>query len=118
LELVKSQLKGAIVPEHSITIMKEMPVACELPEDAQAERKEEIEESIWTGVEEKLELPDGYAFRFPGTDEWAGKLEQFVRFERKCCRFILFELAYEQDEGPIWLRLRGGQGTKEFIESM
>jgi hypothetical protein len=98
--------------------IKDMPLACELPQEAKAERKEENQETIWSGAQEQRELPDGFEFRFPGTDEWAGKLAEFVRFERKCCRFLLFELVFEQDEGPIWLRLRGGPGVKAFIESM
>lgn len=98
--------------------VKELPIACALPDAALAERKEDISAYVWGGIQEKRELADGYSFRFPGTDEWAEKLTQFVRFERNCCRFFLFELKFEPDEGPIWLTLRGGPGTKEFIESM
>lgn len=37
-------------------------------------------------------------------------------------RFILtmlkgFELIAEQEDGPLWLRLRGREGVKEFIEA-
>lgn len=103
---------------EATTNIKEMPVACDLSASRLEERKEEISEDIWADVEEKQELEDGYAFRFPGTDEWATRLYNFVRFERKCCRFFLFTLQFEPDEGPIWLRMEGGPGTKEFIQSM
>lgn len=96
----------------------DLPIACDLPEAELGSRKDEISEDIWGGVEERRELPDGYEWRFPGTEEWTEKLVQFIRFERKCCRFLLFELAFEPDEGPIWLRLRGAAGVKQFIESM
>jgi hypothetical protein len=106
------------MPDNTTVAIKNLPVACDLPDDALAERLGEIEEDIWTSVQERRELPDGYEFRFPATDEWAERLAHFIRFERRCCRFLLFELVFEQDEGPIWLRLRGRSGTKEFIESM
>jgi hypothetical protein len=32
-----------------------------------------------------------------------------------CCPFFTFELTFEPDSGPIWLRVRGQEGVKEFI---
>ncbi len=104
--------------DQPTTEAKPLPIACALPDDALAERNEEISHEIWPGVIEKRELPDGYQFCFPGTDEWAQKLLHFINEERKCCRFFLFELTFEPDEGPVWLTLRGGPGTKEFIASI
>lgn len=98
--------------------LADLPIACNLPEAELDSRKDEISEDIWSGVEERRELEDGYEWRFPGTREWAEKLVQFISFERKCCRFLLFELVFEPDEGPIWLRLRGAEGVKQFIESI
>lgn len=39
----------------------------------------------------------------------------FVVLERKCCPFLTFELVFEQEGGPIALRMRGPGGTKEFM---
>ena len=63
------------------------------------------------------ELEDGYVFEFPGSAEWAEKLVDFVNFERVCCPFFAFDLAFEPDEGPIQLRVRGSEGVKEFVEA-
>ena len=60
---------------------------------------------------------DGYALRFPGNDTWANQLTQFITFERKCCPFFIFSLLFEPKQGPIWLRLRGSAGIKEFVAS-
>jgi hypothetical protein len=104
--------------EQMITGARELPIACSLPDREQADRMEEIHTGISHGIQQRVELPDGYEFRFPGGDEWLEKLAQFVRFERECCRFLTFELITEPYKGPIRLRLRGPAGAKEFIRTM
>ena len=93
-----------------------IPIVCNLPEPEQARRRQEIATQILEGVQETRELPDGYAFRFPGTNEWATKITSFISFERKCCPFLIFEIIFDPELGPIWLRLRGGEGVKAFVE--
>ncbi|MBI4409686.1 MAG: hypothetical protein HY561_08265 [Gemmatimonadetes bacterium] len=39
---------------------------------------------------------------------------EFILFERGCCPFLRFELEFEPG-GPLWLRIRGPEGAKEFI---
>ena len=63
-------------------------------------------------------MEDGYAFRFPGASQWAGRLLAFVEGERQCCPFFTFELAFEPNRGPIWLRVRGSEEIKGFIGAM
>ena len=104
--------------EHAVTEAGELPIACSLPENQQIDRMEEIHTEISAGIQETVELQDGYEFRFPGDDEWLEKLAQFVRFERECCRFLTFEITSDPDKGPIRLRLRGPAGAKDFIRTM
>lgn len=92
------------------------PIACTLPEREQRARGEAIAAGVARGCREVRELADGYAFRYPGDEEWAAKLLEFVLFERACCPFFTFELVCESQEGPIWLRLRGPEGAKDFIK--
>lgn len=101
--------------EHT---MQDLPIACSLTEADLARRQEELSDEIFKNVQQVQELPDGYAFCFPGDADWAIKLTQFITFERDCCPFFIFELAFEVNHGPIWLRLRGGEGVKEFIRQM
>ncbi|HEX6940658.1 MAG TPA: hypothetical protein VF158_14675 [Longimicrobiales bacterium] len=64
-------------------------------------------------AQEIQELPEGYAFRFP-----AGELESVAAFlanERKCCPFLTFELTIPPAEGPVWLRMSGPPGTRDFL---
>jgi hypothetical protein len=108
----------AVERERQVEPTQDIPIACLLPADSLQERGEEIGESIFAGVEEKKELADGYAFRFPGERHWAEKLFRFVEEERVCCPFFTFEISFEPGQGPIWLTLSGPEGTKEFIDML
>jgi hypothetical protein len=63
------------------------------------------------------ELPAGYELRFAGTDEWIGRVFDFVRLERQCCPFIRFEVGLSPNDGPVTLRLLGNPEVKRFIAS-
>ena len=102
--------------DHIVTRTEELAIACKLSEAEQASREEELARDIFSNCQEVAELADGYAFRFPGDSEWATKLVEFIAFERKCCPFFTFELVFEPQEGPMWLRLKGPEGVKSFIE--
>ena len=94
------------------------PIACTVPHDELAELGEGVMADIIGGFEESNELPDGYELRLPGSAEWVAKVTQFVANERACCSFLEFELVFEANQGPIWLRLRGPEGAKEFMKGM
>jgi hypothetical protein len=38
--------------------------------------------------------------------------------ERRCCRFLRFDLTVEPDAGPVVLDLTGPPGTREFIAAL
>ena len=103
---------------QSPTSTTELPIACNLSEAEQAAREEELATELFGNCLEVVELPDGYAFRFAGEQEWIAKLVEFIGFERKCCPFFTFELAFEPEEGPVWLRVKGSEEVKEFVEQV
>ena len=92
--------------------MRELPIACNLSGDEQVRRREAargmLDRSRLVG-----EMEDGYEFAFPGDAEWAMRLTEFIVAERACCPFFTFELAF--GPGGILLRVRGPEGTKQFI---
>lgn len=94
-----------------------LPIACKLTKEDQQKRREELsrEQRVLGGYESVGELEDGYELVFPGEAEWAEELVRFVVFERECCPFFTFEVIFEQEGGPISLRMRGPEGTKDFI---
>ena len=96
---------------------RQLPLACNLPGPDEAKRREEIGK-IFEGCLRADELEDGYEFRFPGSEEWATRLTEFIVFERECCPFLAFELVFEPEGGQIRLRVRGPEGAKEIVAGM
>ncbi len=42
-------------------------------------------------------------------------ISRFLSNERRCCPFLSFEVAIAPHGGPVWLRLTGPVGTREFL---
>ncbi len=94
-----------------------IPIACRLTGAALDERRAEIA-PLFDMAERVRELPDGYAFRFAGTDAaWQG-LVAFIAAERDCCPFVRFGLIAEPGQGPLWLQLLGNEDVKAFAREM
>ncbi len=93
------------------------PIACSLNDNDLAARSAFIRRELFAGVEERQELDNGYAFRFPGEGNWRSKIDDFITTERQCCSFFRIELTFEPGLGPMWPTLTGPAGTKQFIEA-
>src|SRR5215471_7870287 len=96
---------------------QESPLVCNLSAlDSEGRKRHKvISEQMRAAVKEAQDLPDGYAFRFP--EDTILLVSEFIARERLCCPFLKFELIAEQNDGPLWLRLRGREGVKEFIKA-
>ena len=62
------------------------------------------------------ELPDGYELELPADNKTYQLLTEWVFQERLCCPFFDIALRFDRENGPLWLRLTGRLGTKEFIK--
>jgi hypothetical protein len=62
------------------------------------------------------ELSDGYGFEFPADNGTYQLLAEWAFQERLCCPFFDIDLRFDRESGPLWLRLTGRPGTKEFIK--
>src|SRR5205807_7493713 len=62
------------------------------------------------------ELPDGYEFELPADNKTYQLLTEWAIQERLCCPFFGIDLRFDREGGPLWLRLTGRPGTKEFIK--
>lgn len=98
--------------------MEPLPVACTLSVEDLAERKATTLEQLFAGVQELQPIKSGYRFRFDASDQILASLFEVINKERKCCRFMDFELHVRAAEGPIWLAISGPEGTKQFLESL
>ena len=94
-----------------------VPIACTLAGGDRLRRGAEVAE-LFGARQEVRELPDGYAVRFPGEQVWAERLLAFIVAERECCPFFAFDLRFEPDLGPIWLHVRGPEGTTGVVATL
>jgi hypothetical protein len=62
------------------------------------------------------ELPDGYEFELAADNKTYQLLTEWAFQERLCCPFFDIDLRFDRENGPLWLRLTGRPGTKEFIK--
>jgi hypothetical protein len=62
------------------------------------------------------ELPDGYEFELPPDKGTYQLLTEWAFQERLCCPFFDIDVRFDRENGPLWLRLTGRPGTKEFIK--
>ena len=101
--------------ENSLTY--ESPLICNLGalDRAQRERHQANMSQLFGSVEETEELPDGYAFRWLAESATILKVADFIILERLCCPFFNFALELEPESGPLWLKLTGREGVKQFL---
>ena len=64
---------------------------------------------------ETKELPDGYAFRLDSEKISIANVADWITNEKKCCPFFDFEVEWGREGSPLWLKLRGSEGVKQFI---
>lgn len=95
------------------------PFACNAFALSLEERKRHFEEvgpALLKLKKNTRELPDGYEFAFPADNKTYQLLTEWAFQERLCCPFFDIGLRFEKEGGPLWLRLTGRPGTKEFIK--
>src|SRR5438093_3882632 len=95
----------------------DIPIACDLTAfnpDVRATHMEAAVQLLRGDAAEVTELPDGYAFRYRA-DQYE-RVVQFIANERQCCPFFSFVLEVTPAQGPLWLRITGREGVKDFIQ--
>jgi hypothetical protein len=114
-----ADVRAAARVDESMAAANESPIACNLGafNPAQLRHKEELGSRLWASVQETRELPDGYAFRLPADSASLQTVGEWVGLERMCCPFFSFGVEAEREGGPVWLRLTGREGVKQFIRA-
>jgi hypothetical protein len=80
-------------------------------------RYNELTRKLSEARAEVRELPGGYAFRVLREKLPLNELAEFISLESRCCPFFDFAVELERDNGPLWLKLQGGEGVKPFIRA-
>jgi hypothetical protein len=97
--------------------MADLPIVCTLDRESLRTQGDNLLPSLIAEAEAREELEDGYRFRFAKADVLA-RLLRVIEAERKCCRFLRFEVLLEPDLGPISLTVTGPPGTREFLAAL
>jgi hypothetical protein len=106
--------------EPTKTKLQGSAFACNRMALTPSQRKRHFEElgpkllSLKQGVRE---LPNGYEFEFPADLSTVELVAEWAADERDCCPFFDIDLHLEQEGGPLWLRLTGREGVKQFIRA-
>ena len=97
----------------------EPPLACIVSamNDQQRRRWQTLSEQLRSSVQEVRELPYGYGFRFAAEAGMILSVAEFISLERLCCPFLKFELEVAGSNRPLWLRMTGREGVKEFLKA-
>ncbi|MBL8090175.1 MAG: hypothetical protein JNJ43_07600 [Anaerolineales bacterium] len=100
--------------------LNEIPsLACDLTAIPADVREEHIltAPQLFSTAQEVQELPNGYAIRFLNESGKFMSIAKFIDNEKLCCPFFNFGLEIEPNNGPIWLKLTGGEGVKEILQT-
>ena len=94
-------------------------LACNLAAIPVSVREEHIitAPQLFAAAQEVQDLSNGYAIRFLNEPDRFMAIAKFIENERLCCAFFNFGLEIEANNGPLWLRLTGGEGVKEILKT-
>ena len=98
--------------------MANLPVACTLGPGALAARREGLLATLLRSAHAHYELASGHRFSFPAADDTLALIIRTVGAERRCCRFLRFQITVEPDEGQMAVELTGPAGTREFLSAL
>jgi hypothetical protein len=105
--------------DHGASTHEDEPIACDFRAlDADEKRRQQtLFSQIYSAVQEVRDLPDGYALRLPSDAATMLATAEFVTLERRCCPFFAFALDFGPYGGPLWLRITGRAGVKEYARA-
>jgi len=94
----------------------ESPISCDMTVLSPLQRERHLANGreLFSTIREIGELSNGYQFRIDGPNVIVQAAE-FISLEKLCCPFLNFEIEVEAENGPVWIKLTGREGVKEFI---
>lgn len=90
-------------------------LTCKLTSPEIQQRKVTVIASLKKKILDKIELSNGYSYKFKGDDNVLTELTEFIKTERLCCDFFDFEIKVSSNVSPTWLSITGPKGAKDFI---
>jgi hypothetical protein len=91
------------------------PFSCKLTSPELQKRKNTVLAKLKNLIVERIELEDGFTYKFNNTDKTIDMLTDFIKTERQCCDFFNFSMFVSRDR-YILMSISGQKGIKEFIK--
>ena len=85
-----------------------------IPQEERA-RYAQLFESLRRAIQEKRDLPNGYALKLDPVRFTTDQALEWIELERLCCPFLEMEVRWDIENGPVWLNLKGPESVKDFI---
>lgn len=98
------------------TLIERAKLTCKLTTTELQQRKKTVVAELKNLLLEKTELENGFKYKFDGSDKMLDLLNSFIKTERLCCDFFVFNLTASSDTKFTWLELTGPEGVKDFIK--
>ena len=99
------------------TPVEQSPLYCNVKALSKAEwdRHLELSSKIGDATVETKERADGYAFRLRTDGVSLAEVAEWTMREQRCCPFFDFQIELQREGGPLWFKLTGREGVKQFI---
>ncbi|GAB4038205.1 hypothetical protein [Spirosoma jeollabukense] len=98
-------------------LTEKIELACKLTDKDQVRRMNELHQTLFRKVDKAVEHPTSYELVFRKADNGLKiQLAEFINFERLCCPWLLLQLTFQPDDGPISLKMGNSTETKEMVK--
>ena len=119
--ILEPALLAAAIAVNPLTAQTsgETPFVCNLQALSVMERVKHLRltSRLAQALLKTTEISEGYSFEIDGRRFPLMDLATWTDFERRCCPFFDFALELRRENGPVYLRLTGREGVKQFIRA-
>ncbi|SHN23327.1 hypothetical protein [Mucilaginibacter sp. OK098] len=102
--------------QNTIAMLKSDKKAftCKLSSPELQKRKSTVIAKLKNMIVEKVELNNGFSYKFKNSDATIDLLADFIKTERQCCDFFNFSMFVSRNQ-YILMDISGQKGIKTFI---
>jgi hypothetical protein len=94
---------------------RNVPFACELPEDEQLRCAEAYRLGLFAHVDQLREREGGYSLGFRWDQQRIQQLGEFLAVDSACCAFLDHSLDIPRGKDLVWLHLTGPDGARDVL---
>lgn len=105
------------VMKSETQLKEKIALAYKLTDKDKIKRMNELHQTLFRKVDKAVEHPNSYELVFRKADgDLKIQLAEFIKFERLCCPWLLFQLTFQPKNGPISLKMGNSAETKEMVK--